>query len=100
MKIYKKRSRDRLCYGPHRASMCLRHHRFCSIFSRLDAHRCPVLIAEIKGDRANLCFNADDQMRQHCDAMLAEFPPRLRGLNLLGTSLRVYSVNVHSCNLN
>ena len=66
-----------------------------------DAHRRPVLIAEIKDDswvdRADLRFNADDQMRQRYDAMLADCPiPRLWGLSLLGTSLRVYSGDVHS----
>ncbi|KAF8811370.1 hypothetical protein BYT27DRAFT_6464062 [Phlegmacium glaucopus] len=66
-----------------------------------DTHRRPVLIAEIKDDswvdRAHLRLNADDQMRQRCDAMLADCPiPRLWGLSLLGTSLRVYCGHVES----
>ncbi|KAF8163853.1 hypothetical protein B0H34DRAFT_341389 [Crassisporium funariophilum] len=66
-----------------------------------DAHRRPVLIAEIKDDswvdRADLRLKADVQMRQCYDAMLADCPlPYLWGLSLLGTSLRVYRGDVQS----
>ena len=66
-----------------------------------DAQRRPVLIVEIKddswADRADLRFNSDDQMRQRYDAMLADCPiPRLWGLSLLGTSLRVYCGDVYT----
>ena len=57
-------------------------------------HR-PVLFAEIKDDglahQAGFRFKADDQIRRRYDAMFADCPlPRLWGLSLLGTSLRVY----------
>lgn len=60
-----------------------------------DARRRPVLFAEIKDDawasRADLRFKADDQMHQRYESMLFDSPiPRLWGLSLLGTSLRVY----------
>jgi hypothetical protein len=66
--------------------------RFMVVFN---VNRCPVLIAEIKDDgwahRADLRFKADDQIRRRYDAMLGNCPlPRLWGLSLLGTSLRVY----------
>ena len=52
-----------------------------------DAHRRPVLIAEIKDDawtrKPDLRFKADDQMRQRYDFILADCP--LWGLSLLGT---------------
>lgn len=55
----------------------------------------PVLIAEIKNDAwvdtADLRLKAEDQIRQRYSTMLANCPlPRLWGLSLLGTSLRVY----------
>ena len=61
-----------------------------------DANRHPVLIAEIKDDswvhKADLRYSADDRIRRRYDAMLGDCPlPRLWGLSLLGTSLRVYS---------
>ena len=51
-------------------------------------------MAEIKDDvwatEAEGRFKADEQMRQRYDYMLQDCPlPRLRGLSLLGTSLRV-----------
>ena len=53
----------------------------------------PVLIAEIRDDtwvnEASARFEADDQMRRRYNAM-APGCPRLYGLSLLGTSLRVY----------
>ncbi|KDR71444.1 hypothetical protein GALMADRAFT_102444 [Galerina marginata CBS 339.88] len=66
-----------------------------------DARRRPLLIADIQddswADRANLRLKADAHMRQYYDAMLADCPiPRLWGLSLLGTSLRVYCGDVHS----
>ncbi|CAA7264496.1 unnamed protein product [Cyclocybe aegerita] len=64
-----------------------------------DIQRRPVLIAEIKDDawatRADLRFKADDQIRHRYDSMLDDCPlPRLWGLSLLGTSLRVYCGDV------
>ncbi|KAM6491925.1 hypothetical protein JOM56_012563 [Amanita muscaria] len=64
-----------------------------------DARRRPVLMAEIKDDgwanEAGLRLKADDQMRQRYDSMLRNCPlPRLWGLSLLGTSLRVYAGEV------
>ncbi|KAI9567849.1 hypothetical protein HD554DRAFT_2039249 [Boletus coccyginus] len=55
----------------------------------------PVLAAEIKDDRwakePNKRQRADAQMRQWYDQMLFNCPiPRLYGLSLLGTSLRIY----------
>ena len=55
----------------------------------------PVLIAEIKDDKwanePDKRQRADTQMRQRYDQMLFNCPiPRLYGLSLLGTSLRVY----------
>ncbi|KZP31388.1 hypothetical protein FIBSPDRAFT_849882 [Athelia psychrophila] len=60
-----------------------------------DARRRPVLIAEIEEDawtsRPDTRFEADRQMRQRYDSLLAGCPlPRMWGLSLLGTSLRVY----------
>ena len=65
-----------------------------------NANRRPVLFAEIKDDgwahRAGFRFNADDQIRRRYDMMLPNCPlPRLWGLSLLGTSLRVYCGKVH-----
>jgi len=64
-----------------------------------DVQRRPVLLAEIKDDawaiRPELRFKADDQIRQRYDSMLYDCPlPRLWGLSLLGTSLRVYCGDV------
>jgi len=61
----------------------------------LNQEQNPVLIAEIKDDRwANVADKrqrADTQMRQRFDQMVYDCPiPRLYGLSLLGTSLRVY----------
>ena len=61
----------------------------------LNREQKPVLIAEIKGDRwanePDKRQRADTQMRQRYDQMLPNCPiPRLYGLSLLGTSLRVY----------
>ena len=55
----------------------------------------PVLIAEIKDDKwanePDKRQRADAQMRQQYDQMLLNCPiPRLYGLSLLGTSLRIY----------
>lgn len=56
--------------------------------------RCSLIIAEIKDDawahKADLRYSADEQIRRRYDAMLGDCPlPRLWGLSLLGTSLRV-----------
>ena len=61
----------------------------------LDDQQKPVLIAEIKDDAwANLPYKrqrADAQMRHQYEQVLLDCPiPRLYGLSLLGTSLRVY----------
>jgi hypothetical protein len=61
----------------------------------LNQEQKPVLIAEIKDDRwvkePDKRQRADTQMRQRYDQMLPNCPiPRLYGLSLLGTSLRVY----------
>ena len=61
-------------------------------------HR-PVLMAEIKNDgwvnTAHLRFTAEEQMRQRYELMLGSCAlPRLWGLSLLGTSLRVYCGDV------
>ncbi|KZT22800.1 hypothetical protein NEOLEDRAFT_1096965 [Neolentinus lepideus HHB14362 ss-1] len=59
-------------------------------------HGRPVLIAEIKDDSwaqyyASRRFSADEQMRRRYDTVLPTCVlPRLWGLSLLGTSLRVY----------
>ena len=58
-----------------------------------------MLIAEIKDNgwatKAEKRFKADEQMRQRYDSMLQDCPlPRLWGLSLLGTSLRVYCGHV------
>ena len=57
--------------------------------------RKPVLMVEIKDDswaqKAELRYRADKQMRERYALMLDECPlPRLWGLSLLGTSMRVY----------
>ena len=62
-------------------------------------YRRPVLVAEIKddnwADRADLRAEADDRMRQWFNAVLPDCRlPRVYGLSLLGTSLRVYVGNV------
>lgn len=64
----------------------------------LNQDRKPVLIAEIKDDRwasePDKRQRADTHMRQRYDQMLPNCPiPRLYGLSLLGTSLRVYCGN-------
>ena len=55
----------------------------------------PVLLVEVKDDHwaesAETRLRADQSMRQHLDEMLAECDrPRLWGLSLLGTAMRVY----------
>ncbi|KAF8337875.1 uncharacterized protein EI90DRAFT_3040887 [Cantharellus anzutake] len=58
------------------------------------AQQKPVLIAEIKDDRSDglsTRLKADAQIRQRYDELLRHCPiPRLYGLSLLGTSLRIY----------
>ena len=59
----------------------------------------PVLVAEIKDDnwagRADLRAKAADRMRQWFNAVLPDCRlPRVYGLSLLGTCLRVYVGNV------
>ncbi|KAF5312080.1 hypothetical protein D9619_002545 [Psilocybe cf. subviscida] len=66
---------------------------------RVDVQPRPVLLAEIKDGvwltRADLRFKATEHMRQRYEAMVGECPlPRLWGLSLLGTSLRVYCSDV------
>ena len=61
----------------------------------LNREQKPVLIAQIKDDRwankPDKRQRADAQMRQKYDQMLAKCAiPRLYGLSLLGTSLRIY----------
>jgi hypothetical protein len=61
----------------------------------LNKEQKPVLIADIEDDRwankPDKRQRADTQMRQRYDQMLPTCPiPRLYGLSLLGTSLRVY----------
>ncbi|KAF8330364.1 uncharacterized protein EI90DRAFT_2973087 [Cantharellus anzutake] len=54
----------------------------------------PVFIVDIKdnrSDRHNTCLKADAQIRQRYDKLLRHCPiPRLYGLSVLDTSLRVY----------
>jgi hypothetical protein len=62
----------------------------------LNQEQKPVLIAEIKDDKwanePDSRRRADSQMRQRFDQMLPNCAiPRLYGLSLLGTSLRVYT---------
>jgi len=64
-----------------------------------DAKHRPVLTAEVQGDNwvghGGGRFTADENMRQRIDEMNSECPaPRLWGLSLLGTSLRVYCCDV------
>ncbi|KAI9567858.1 hypothetical protein HD554DRAFT_2039258 [Boletus coccyginus] len=61
----------------------------------LNQNQQPVLVAEVKDDRwanePNKRQKADAQIRQQYDQMLFNCPiPRLYGLSLLGTSLRIY----------
>ena len=68
---------------------------FVAFLIVFDADRRPVLFAEIKDDgwahKAGSRFKADDQIRHRYDDMLGDCPlPRLWGLSLLGTSLRIY----------
>ena len=58
-----------------------------------DANYHPMLILDIEDDswvdEADLCFKADNHIRQGLKSMSASCPlPRLWGLSLLGTSLR------------
>jgi len=76
-----------------------RHRDFGVFLVVFDVQRRPVLLAEIKDDawttKSDLRFKADEQMRQRYDSMLAACRlPRLWGLSLLGTSLRVYCGDV------
>ena len=69
----------------------------CFVVSDLNTD--PVLVAEIKdddwADRADLRAKADDRMHQWFNAVLPDCRlPRVYGLSLLGTSLRVYVGNV------
>ena len=64
-----------------------------------DFHLHPVLVAEVKdgvwANQADLRARADVHMRRWFDAVLPDCRlPRVYGLNLLGTSLRVYVCNV------
>ena len=64
-----------------------------------DANRCPVLFAEIRDDfwthDYSGRYRADGQIRDRYDEMTGNCPlPRLWGLSLLGTSLRVYCATV------
>jgi len=73
------------------------HPMVCFVVSDTNGH--PVLVAEIKddswADRADLRAEADDRMRQWVKAVLPDCRlPRVYGLSLLGTSLRVYVGNV------
>jgi hypothetical protein len=59
----------------------------------------PLLFAEIKDDnwvqRPSTRFKADDQMRERFNEMITDCPlPRLWGLSLIGTSLRVYHCDI------
>ncbi|KAI0280930.1 hypothetical protein BGY98DRAFT_914044 [Russula aff. rugulosa BPL654] len=68
---------------------------FVAFMVVLNQEQKPVLIAEIKDDRwanePDMRQRADTQMRQRFDQMLPICAiPRLYGLSLLGTSLRVY----------
>lgn len=60
-----------------------------------DTNDKPVLLVEVKDDswaqKAELRYRADKQMRERYALMLDECPlPRLWGLSLMGTSMRVY----------
>jgi hypothetical protein len=64
-----------------------------------DTLRRPVLIAEVKDDswasNPGLRLEADEQLRRRYNIMLSDCPlPRLWGLSLLGTSVRVYCGDV------
>ena len=68
---------------------------FVVFFIVFDADSRPVLMAEIKDDNctrnAHFRFEADKQLRRRYDATFDACPlPRLWGLSLLGTSLRIY----------
>jgi hypothetical protein len=68
-------------------------------FTIFNTQHHPVLIVEIADDswatEADLRVKADDQMRQKYNSTFNDCPlPRLWGLSLLGTSLRVYSGDV------
>ncbi|PPQ88996.1 hypothetical protein CVT25_005094 [Psilocybe cyanescens] len=98
------------CFGPDSYEFFIAPHSPPAEFSPrdtvdfvflivFDIQRRPVLMAEIKDDawttRADLRFKADEQIRQRYDSMLGDCPlPRLWGLSLLGTSLRVYCGDV------
>ncbi|KAF9018085.1 hypothetical protein BDZ89DRAFT_1074220 [Hymenopellis radicata] len=76
-----------------------------TVFLAVDNVWRPVMIMDVKDDswfnRAELRSRADEQMYRHFDRSLAECPlPRLWGLSLLGTSLRVYRGDVATSNIN
>jgi len=61
----------------------------------------PVLLVEVKDDswahRAELRYRADKQMHDRYDLMLEVCPtPRLWGLSVLGTSMRIYAGDTRS----
>ncbi|KAI0251656.1 hypothetical protein BJV78DRAFT_1209695 [Lactifluus subvellereus] len=75
---------------------------FSNFLVVLNQEQKPVLFAEIEDDRwANVPdrhHRMDTQMRQRYDQMLHKCPiPRLYGLSLLGTSLRVYCGDKATC---
>ncbi|KAF8502736.1 hypothetical protein F5888DRAFT_1592482, partial [Russula emetica] len=68
---------------------------FMVVLNQEQQKRAPILIAGVKDDRwankPDKRQRADTEMRQWFDQMLPNCPiPRLYGLSLLGTSLRVY----------
>ncbi|KAF8480453.1 hypothetical protein DFH94DRAFT_477896 [Russula ochroleuca] len=68
---------------------------FATFLAVMNQEHKPVLFVEIKGDGwVNSAYcrqNADTQMRRRFNELLFQCPiPRLYGLSLLGTSLRIY----------
>ncbi|KAF9018082.1 hypothetical protein BDZ89DRAFT_1140239 [Hymenopellis radicata] len=81
---------------------CADDYVFIVVYDQL---RRPVMIADIKGDgwvgNAEYRLDADEHMRWWFELMAHDCPlPRFWGLSLLGTSLRVYRVDVATCNMN
>ncbi|KAF9477780.1 hypothetical protein BDN70DRAFT_861334 [Pholiota conissans] len=71
---------------------------FAAFLIVVDTERRPVLIAEVKDKEwaasENFRFEADKQLRRWYDFLSEDcVHPRLWGLSLLGTSVRVYSAN-------
>ncbi|KAF8480451.1 hypothetical protein DFH94DRAFT_845041 [Russula ochroleuca] len=71
------------------------HSSFATFLVVMNQEHKPVLFVEIKAggwvNSASCRLNADAQMRRRYNEILYECPiPRLYGLSLLGTSLRVY----------